>query len=398
MKILHLSASGNDGAGTAVRRLNSALNNFGVESRFIYLRPYNRASSLISPLEKKINGAVNVLIKHIVRGGSLNILPSTLLRKINESDVDIVHIHWINAEMLSIEQIAKIRKPVVWTFHDMWPICGIEHYVDDERFAQGRVAFSGLSRWVWNRKRRIFKRLIFSIATPGSWMTQCVQRSSFFNGQSCVTIANCLDLHIFRPMPETRRAFREKHGIPEQKQVLLFGAYNLMKKRKGGDLLVEAFQALRDKGRFVLLVFGEKHAEQEYGMETIHVGRVEGDEALSELYNCCDIALVPSRLETFGQTASEPQACGVPVVAFKTSGLIDVVEHKVSGYLAVPFDVKDFAEGIEWVCARDELRANARVRAERLFSESRAVKQYKQLYESGMSEPFLGNEDAANPE
>ena len=38
---------------------------------------------------------------------------------INASDCDIVNLHWINGEMLSIKDIAKIKKPIVWTLHDM---------------------------------------------------------------------------------------------------------------------------------------------------------------------------------------------------------------------------------------------------------------------------------------
>ena len=92
---------------------------------------------------------------------------------------------------------------------------------------------------------------------------------------------------------------------------------------------------------------------------------------------------MPSRVETFGQTASEPQACGVPVVAFDTTGLKDVIEHKVTGYLATPFDVTDFARGIEWVLGADrgELSRNARERAERLFDEQAIAKQCKKIYE-----------------
>ena len=39
--------------------------------------------------------------------------------------------------------------------------------------------------------------------------------------------------------------------------------------------------------------------------------------------------------------------------AFNATGLKDVVEHKVTGYLATPFDTDDFARGIEWVLDAD---------------------------------------------
>ena len=59
--------------------------------------------------------------------------------------------------------------------------------------------------------------------------------------------------------------------------------------------------------------------------------------------------MVPSRQEAFGQTASEAQACGTPVVAFNIGGLPDIVEHQRTGYLAEPFETEDLATGIRWV-------------------------------------------------
>ena len=44
---------------------------------------------------------------------------------------DVIHLHWINQGMLSLNDIRKILtsgKPVVWTMHDMWPCTGICHY------------------------------------------------------------------------------------------------------------------------------------------------------------------------------------------------------------------------------------------------------------------------------
>ena len=47
---------------------------------------------------------------------------------INQFDCDVVHLHWINNNMLSIRDIARIKKPIVWTMHDRCPCCGVEHH------------------------------------------------------------------------------------------------------------------------------------------------------------------------------------------------------------------------------------------------------------------------------
>ena len=41
--------------------------------------------------------------------------------------------------MISLNDISKIKKPIVWTIHDNWPFASIEHYVDinDKRIFDG---------------------------------------------------------------------------------------------------------------------------------------------------------------------------------------------------------------------------------------------------------------------
>ena len=76
--------------------------------------------------------------------------------------------------------------------------------------------------------------------------------------------------------------------------------------------------------------------------------------------------VVPSRQDNLPNTAVEAQACGTPVVAFDIGGLLDIVEHGRTGWLALAFDTEDLASGILWVltqpgkCAvvSDQLAAN----------------------------------------
>ena len=43
------------------------------------------------------------------------------MSEINNFDTDIVNLHWIGNETLSISDISKINSKIVWTLHDMWP-------------------------------------------------------------------------------------------------------------------------------------------------------------------------------------------------------------------------------------------------------------------------------------
>ena len=99
---------------------------------------------------------------------SLNIFNSNLLSIIDKIEPDIIHLHWINNEFISIKQIKELSKkgyPLVWTMHDMWPYCGAEHYTKEKRFINGYTKLNktksnygiDLNRYIWELKRNIEK-------------------------------------------------------------------------------------------------------------------------------------------------------------------------------------------------------------------------------------------------
>jgi glycosyltransferase involved in cell wall biosynthesis len=72
------------------------------------------------------------------------------------------------------------------------------------------------------------------------------------------------------------------------------------------------------------------------------------------------------------------------VIAFEETGLADVAEHQVSGYLAPYGDPAGIAAGIQWVLADDtrlaQLSAAARERALMRFAFARVAASYRELY------------------
>jgi D-inositol-3-phosphate glycosyltransferase len=65
---------------------------------------------------------------------------------------------------------------------------------------------------------------------------------------------------------------------------------------------------------------------------------------LADFYSAADVALVPSRSESFGLVALEAQACGTPVVAARVGGLRHVVSDGITGFLVEGHDPSDHAE------------------------------------------------------
>lgn len=398
----------NGGAARAAMRLHLALLDHDVGSRMRVTRRYSDLSSIDSPIGTREQIAVrlrNLANRMVMRQQHTTneaphfpaLFPSSLLRESALADVDLVHLHWVSGGCLSIGEIGRIGKPLVWTLHDMWPFCGAEHYAPDGEHARWREDYrpgnrpaghSGLDidRWTWERKLRAWKQPITLVA-PSHWLADCARGSALMHDWPVTVIPNVLDTRQFQPWPKPLA--RRILGLPEAVPLIVFGAIaGGRDPRKGWDLLQAALpRVARDIPDAECVIFGQSAPSEEpsIGIPIHWLGHLADDTTLSLVYSAADVMVVPSRQEAFGQTGSEAQSCGCPVVAFRGTGLPDVVDDRKTGYLAEPYDADDLANGIGWVLADAEratgLGANARARALRLWSPSVVVPQYLAVYE-----------------
>ncbi|MBR5175308.1 MAG: glycosyltransferase [Bacteroidales bacterium] len=317
---------------------------------------------------------------------------SEALQKI---DYDVLHLHWVNLRFLPLDKLPK-DKPIVWTLHDSWPFCGVCHVpMDCHRYETGCGCcpqlgsddLQDLSHRVWLKKQKLYNDLNLHIVTPSNWLAECARGSALFKGYDIRVIPNCLDVNVFRPLSESEISPRWKALQAEKKRYLIFGAMNAVKDRnKGFSFLLSALKKIEDSMSDVeLLVFGanESDLQMDVKMRVHYLGFIGKAEELVSLYNLSSAAVVPSMSEVFGQTASEALACGTPVVAFRCTGIQDVVDHQVNGYLADPYDPMDLADGILWCLENnsdDRLSHNARQKVLDRYSPALVGEQFSRLY------------------
>jgi len=403
------------GAARAADRLHHALLAAGLDSCMHVSFKHSKSATVVESATR-IGHAWNLLrpalghaIQESQRSGdsnwrSLGFLPGFADRRILAEAPDVINLHWIGQETLSVGEVARLARcrPVVWTLHDMWPFCGAEHYADEQPTARWRLGYPASSRpslqsgfdidrWTWRRKAAAWRDIPpIHLIAPSRWIASCANQSPLTGQWPVTVIPNVLDIQRFRPTP--RSSARHVLGLPGEGPLLLFGSSGGAEpQRKGWDLLAHALTNLAGTHPdLTCVIIGQEPPAHppDLGLPTRWLGMLHDDASLALAYAAADVTVVPSRQDNLPQMATEAQACGCPVAAFDVGGLSDIVEHQGTGYLARPFDDADLAHGIRWMLADAERHARlsvaARRRAESLWSADVVIPQYLDTYRQAM--------------
>ncbi|MCF8011402.1 MAG: glycosyltransferase family 4 protein [Clostridiales bacterium] len=409
MKILLVNTSDiQGGAARAAYRLHQGLHHININSemlvekklsddQFVY-SPSNKLRKGLGRLRAKIDKFPLFLYKN-----RQNIIfspawvPDNLKKRINILNPDIIHLHWVAGGFLRIETLKKLNQPIIWTLHDMWAFTGGCHY-DNEcgKYTQycGKCPILGsskkndLSHKIWKRKKQSWKDVNLTIVTPSHWLANCVKNSSLFKNYRVEVIPNGLDTSIYKPID--KKVARELLSLPQDKELILFGAINSTNdERKGFKYLKQALQYLAENNLekdINLVVFGASEPKDppNFGFKSYYLGAFNDDVSLALLYSAADVFVAPSLQDNLPNTVVESLACGTPCVAFDIGGMPDMIEHYNTGYLAEAFDADDLARGISWVLSDinrwNVLSQNSRKKVEREFALEVVAKQYADLY------------------
>ena len=411
LKVLQLNYSDiNGGAARAAYRIHHSLRSSGIDSQmrvnvassgdWTVQGPNTKRAKAICLVRPQLVSPLRMLLRTsnpILHSPAA--LPSRWHEQINASNVDLVHLHWVQGEMLSVSSIPRIRKPIVWTLHDMWAFSGAEHYTTDHRWRDGYrrdnrpIHESGfdLNRWTWLRKRKHWRKPL-QIVCPSKWLAQCVSDSALMADWPVSVVPNPIDTDRWKPI--NQRLARQLLDLPQDCPLLLFGAIGGGNDpRKGIDLLFGALALLRNESslqNLQIVVFGQLAPElpQQLGFPVHYTGHLHDDLSLCVLYSATDVFVIPSRQDNLPNTGLESHSCGTPVVAFNTGGMSDIIDDRVTGVLADPFEPASFASAIRWVLDDDSRRVAmgvaARERAERLWQPERVARLYADVYKRAM--------------
>lgn len=150
-------------------------------------------------------------------------------------------------------------------------------------------------------------------------------------------------------------------------EALVIGAIKTFEKVYGLEYLINAFAIVERKFPKIplkLVLVGKGSCENEYRdlskklaieNKVIFPGYVNHTE-IADYYNNLDIFVIPSVRESFGVSALEASACGLPVIATNTGGLPEVVINNVTGIIVPVEDSNAIADALEKLIVDKNLR------------------------------------------
>ncbi len=413
LKVIHLNTyDGNGGAGRACLRLNKALINQGIDSEVWVGFKFSKdpgVKSFSTGAIKRAATALGILSERYISASatknlklpfSIPVWGRDISGHIALQQADIIHIHWINHAFLrpaDIEKLAKLNKPIVWTFHDSNMFTGGCHV----RFSCNQfenecgncpiLITSGpndQSHTIWQAKNKAYKSLNISVIAPSLWMRASAGRSSLAGNREVVNIANTIDTKLFRPLSKAEA--RIKANIAPDVFVILSGFMpSKNDSHKGTSYLLEALRYLKTsipERKIELVVFGNRDEGNlaDFAIKTTFLGTISSDEKLASCYNMADVFITSTLEDNLPNTVMESLSCGTPVVAFATGGIPDMIEHKQNGYLAEYKSSLELSKGIEWVYKHpniEAIRKNARESVVKNFSEPVIANKHVDLYQ-----------------
>ena len=321
-------------------------------------------------------------------------------------EADVIHLHWVNQGMLSLDGIRKMLrsgKPVVWTMHDMWPATAICHLTlgcnnfkttcHHCKYLPGNGSANDLSANVWRKKQEVLSRQSVTFVTCSRWLESEARQSALLTEHKITSIPNPIDTYIYKKNSKVEA--RQHLGLPHDKQIILFVSQRVTNRNKGINYLVEACQLLVKKypdmqERTGVAILGG-HAEEIEGLlpfETYPLGYVSDERRIVDVYNAADTFVLPSLSENLPNTIMEAMACGVPCIGFKVGGIPEEIDHQKNGYVAAYCDAQDLARGLRWVLAEADYEAlskTAVTKVKRCYSQQSVALRYTEVYNEAIA-------------
>ncbi len=354
--------------GRIIENIGSFVIDRGWESHIAYSgRPTAQSKSNLIQV-----GNIRDVYRHAIEsrlfdnhGQSSKSATKQLVKKLEAIEPSVLHFHnihgyYLNYELL-IDFVNSNNLPVVWTFHDFWPITGHCSYFSDipcdkwkskchscPKIGFYPKAYVDRSGRNFEHKKEVFSSIRNLIVTPVSEWASGLVRQSFLKDKEVRTIYNGIDLNIFKPVPET--TIREQYRL-EGKKILLALATTWGERKGWSDYIRLAGEISHE---YVIVMVGVSPTQKkDMPGNILCIQRTNDVEELVSWYNTADIVMNLSYQETFGLTTVEGFACGTPGIVYNCTASPELMNDRV-GEIVKAGDIDGVKLAIEKILCQDK--------------------------------------------
>jgi glycosyltransferase involved in cell wall biosynthesis len=288
-----------------------------------------------------------------------------LRKKVISVDPDLIHANSVRAGLVVTAATLGLKKQVVWHIHDLLP----------------RHPFNSLIRAVALLSRRT-RMIAVAQASADRFV------GSFWPLQKRVTvIPNGVDLERFHPDEITRQRIRGELQLGRDAPVI--GIIGRLTPSKGQMELLRAFKCVVSEfPATTLLIAGAPAFNQEYEYAELldraaselgisdRVRMLGARDDVAAVMQGLDLLIVNSSSEACCLVVLEAMACGVPVLATRTGGTPEIIEHGVSGWLVPWGDESALAAAIVKLISKPELRTELARRGRQRITSRFGIDRY----------------------
>lgn len=314
-----------------------------------------------------------------------------LIREFKKKEIELIHLHNIHISFLNyplfFRFIKKNNVKVVWTLHDCWTFTGhcphftypncdkwIEGCYACPRYREYPVSTFDNSKFMYLLKKKVFTGIKdMVLVTPSEWLKELTKKS-FLNGYPVKVIYNGIDTKVFRPIESN---YRQENNL-ENKFLILGVSYDWNIK-KGIDVFIELSRRLSEERYQIVLVGTSSNIDAMLPDNIISIHKTSNVEELVKLYTMADLFVNPTREEVLGLVNIEANACGTPVLMFKTGGSPECINEE-TGIVTEVDDVDAMEIHIRKLAKANYFKENACKKHAKKFEMSYKYNEYIELY------------------
>lgn len=318
-----------------------------------------------------------------------------LIKQIKEIKPDIIHLHNIHNYYINIEvlfnYLSTIDIPVVWTFHDCWPITGHCTHFELVNCEKWKTECHNCPQkkeypasWLFDRSRKNhqLKKALFTsgnnltLVPVSSWLGSML-KESYLAKFPVQVINNGIDLNIFHRDKKSIN-IREKYSIGGDFMIL--GVATTWSNDKGLKEFIELSKYHEWK---VVLIGVSDQIKKQLPENVLVLSRTENQYDLAAFYAAADIFVNPTYQDSFPTVNLEALACGTPVITYQTGGSPEAIDSD-TGFVVEKGDIQEIINAINTVKEKGKsfYSTACRKRAERLYDKNDRYMDYIKLYES----------------